>query len=541
MARRARAQHELGRPADRRHRQVGPLELAHEARGFGPHEVPARRARPLGRDPDGKISRYQAVVPTTWNASPRDAQGQPGPYEQALVGTPVADPARPLELLRTVHSFDPCLACAVHVLDAEHGGQRNDSQRGARLMAVAPYPPARRPAEPHDRPAARSTCSSGRCGSCHWTIVLALIVLSITGFYIYDPFLGGSGTGRPPRVHDGRDALHPRDGGVRVHRCGGVPDLLGVRRQPLRALARDASDHQGPAPRVCDDMVRFYAFLGRPPHGQRPQPARGPRLHRPVRVVHHHDPHRPRAVRMDHPQGTLDDAVQLDLERDVGARSQALCTSFSCSCTSGSPSTTSTPRRCSTSRSTTASCRASSPAPRPTCGGEPLEDEPRETNERTGDTVVIGARERRPVRRRPRGPRGPTAAGPPRLEDRVELMEGGTAGLLLLPHIGRRPTSDHRRRDRHRRRRRGRWCGCGRGMGRAFALHLTPHDVGLTRPARRGSAERGMASELVLHGAQPGWTAIGTELSEAGGRGARSARERGHGGPRSPGRRTACA
>jgi len=72
----------------------------------------------------GLIEHYQAVMPTTWNASPRDAQGQPGPYEQALVGTPVADPTRPLELLRTVHSFDPCLACAVHVLDAEDGGQR---------------------------------------------------------------------------------------------------------------------------------------------------------------------------------------------------------------------------------------------------------------------------------------------------------------------------------------------------------------------------------------------------------------------------------
>jgi len=47
-----------------------------------------------------------------------------GPYEQALVGTPVANPSRPLELLRTVHSFDPCLACAVHVLDAERSGQR---------------------------------------------------------------------------------------------------------------------------------------------------------------------------------------------------------------------------------------------------------------------------------------------------------------------------------------------------------------------------------------------------------------------------------
>jgi hydrogenase large subunit len=94
------------------------------ARGFGPHEVPRGALGHWVEISNGTISRYQAVVPTTWNASPRDAQGQPGPYEQALVGTPVADPSRPLELLRTVHSFDPCLACAVHVLDAEHSGHR---------------------------------------------------------------------------------------------------------------------------------------------------------------------------------------------------------------------------------------------------------------------------------------------------------------------------------------------------------------------------------------------------------------------------------
>ncbi len=94
------------------------------ARGFGPHEVPRGSLGHWVEIQNGLISRYQAVVPTTWNASPRDAQGQPGPYEQALVGTPVADPSRPLELLRTVHSFDPCLACAVHVLDAKHAGQR---------------------------------------------------------------------------------------------------------------------------------------------------------------------------------------------------------------------------------------------------------------------------------------------------------------------------------------------------------------------------------------------------------------------------------
>ena len=58
-------------------------------------------------------------MPGGWNASPRDANGKPGPYESALIGTPVADPEKPIEILRTIHSFDPCLACAVHVLDAE--------------------------------------------------------------------------------------------------------------------------------------------------------------------------------------------------------------------------------------------------------------------------------------------------------------------------------------------------------------------------------------------------------------------------------------
>ena len=57
------------------------------------------------------------MVPSTWNGSPRDAANQPGAWEQALVGTPVADPEQPLEILRTIHSFDPCMACAVHVLD----------------------------------------------------------------------------------------------------------------------------------------------------------------------------------------------------------------------------------------------------------------------------------------------------------------------------------------------------------------------------------------------------------------------------------------
>jgi len=67
----------------------------------------------------GRISQYQCVVPSTWNCSPRDGQGQPGPYEAALTDShPLVDTDRPLEILRTIHSFDPCMACGVHVLDA---------------------------------------------------------------------------------------------------------------------------------------------------------------------------------------------------------------------------------------------------------------------------------------------------------------------------------------------------------------------------------------------------------------------------------------
>ena len=66
-----------------------------------------------------EIEHYQIVVPSTWNASPRDAKGQRGAYEAALLDTPMAKPDEPLEILRTVHSFDPCLACAAHVLDRD--------------------------------------------------------------------------------------------------------------------------------------------------------------------------------------------------------------------------------------------------------------------------------------------------------------------------------------------------------------------------------------------------------------------------------------
>ena len=91
-----------------------------EAKGVGMSEAPRGALAHWIVIKDRKIDNYQLVVPSTWNASPRDAQGQRSAYEESLVGTPVADPEKPVEILRTVHSFDPCIACAVHVYD-EHG------------------------------------------------------------------------------------------------------------------------------------------------------------------------------------------------------------------------------------------------------------------------------------------------------------------------------------------------------------------------------------------------------------------------------------
>ncbi len=90
-----------------------------EIRGYGFHEAPRGTLSHWVIIRDGKIANYQAVVPSTWNAGPRDAQGQKGPYEASLIGNPVAETDRPLEVLRTIHSFDPCLACAIHTLDVD--------------------------------------------------------------------------------------------------------------------------------------------------------------------------------------------------------------------------------------------------------------------------------------------------------------------------------------------------------------------------------------------------------------------------------------
>jgi len=96
-----------------------------EARGIGLVEAPRGALSHFIVIEDKKIKNYQLVVPTTWNASPRDLQGKRSAFEESLIGTPVANPKVPLEVLRTIHSFDPCLACAVHVYD-ENGTTIHD-------------------------------------------------------------------------------------------------------------------------------------------------------------------------------------------------------------------------------------------------------------------------------------------------------------------------------------------------------------------------------------------------------------------------------
>ncbi len=88
-----------------------------EAKGVGYMEAPRGSLAHWIVIKDGKTANYQQVVPSTWNASPRDPKGQRSAYESTLLGTPVADPELPLEIIRTIHSFDPCIACAVHLYD----------------------------------------------------------------------------------------------------------------------------------------------------------------------------------------------------------------------------------------------------------------------------------------------------------------------------------------------------------------------------------------------------------------------------------------
>jgi len=94
-------------------------QVSLNAQGHGMAEAPRGGLGHWVKVENGRVANYQAVVPSTWNAAPRDYKGRMGAYEASIVGLKVADPEQPLEILRTVHSFDPCIACAVHILDTK--------------------------------------------------------------------------------------------------------------------------------------------------------------------------------------------------------------------------------------------------------------------------------------------------------------------------------------------------------------------------------------------------------------------------------------
>jgi hydrogenase large subunit len=100
-------------------REVGPLDLAEGGQGRGHDRSAARRAGHWVKVKDGRIENYQCVVPTTWNGSPRDSAGNIGAFEASLMDTKMERPEEPVEILRTLHSFDPCLACSTHVMSPD--------------------------------------------------------------------------------------------------------------------------------------------------------------------------------------------------------------------------------------------------------------------------------------------------------------------------------------------------------------------------------------------------------------------------------------
>ena len=106
---------EVGQPV------CAPYQVPEEAEGMGITEAPRGAVGHWMSISDSAIDRYQLVVPTTWNASPKDDNGRPGPMEQALLGTRVKDAENPFELVRIVRSFDPCLGCSIHTLDPKGG------------------------------------------------------------------------------------------------------------------------------------------------------------------------------------------------------------------------------------------------------------------------------------------------------------------------------------------------------------------------------------------------------------------------------------
>jgi hydrogenase large subunit len=100
-----------------------PSTVPASSTSYGLTEAPRGALGHWLRIANGKISNYQVVTPTCWNASPMDGSGYRGPIEEALIGTPVQNINEPIEVLRVIHSFDPCLSCAVHVMRPAKGAK----------------------------------------------------------------------------------------------------------------------------------------------------------------------------------------------------------------------------------------------------------------------------------------------------------------------------------------------------------------------------------------------------------------------------------
>jgi len=94
-------------------------DVPKKGEGRGMTEPPRGALGHWIRIEDKMIANYQAIVPSTWNCSPRDKGGRRGPYEESLIGLKLAKADQPLEIIRTIHSFDPCMACAVHIIDPQ--------------------------------------------------------------------------------------------------------------------------------------------------------------------------------------------------------------------------------------------------------------------------------------------------------------------------------------------------------------------------------------------------------------------------------------
>jgi hydrogenase large subunit len=104
---------------DPRSSSYADVKIPASGEGAGLTEAPRGALGHWVRVQDSLIANYQIITPTNWNASPRDDYGNRGPIEQAFIGTSVADPENPIEVVRVVRSFDPCLACAVHLISPQ--------------------------------------------------------------------------------------------------------------------------------------------------------------------------------------------------------------------------------------------------------------------------------------------------------------------------------------------------------------------------------------------------------------------------------------